>query len=73
MNKPDKHSDEPNANKRVCLLYSTKRAYLQWCIMSTDPPGIKFFHEKYLLAMDKYIMVIPTHLHCMLGKHLMTN
>ena len=43
-------------------LYCTasKRTLLQQRIMSVDPPDImfvEFFHEKYLLAMDKYIMV----------------
>ena len=50
----------------------SKITLLQWCILSTDLPGImfvKFFCEKYLLATDKYIMVIPACLHCVQGKH----
>ena len=37
----------------------------------SDPLGIKFFREKYLLAMDKHIMVIPACLHCV-HEHLMS-
>ena len=39
----------------------------QWRMTSTDPFGIMFvelFREKYLLAMDKYVMVILTCIVC---------
>ena len=56
-------------------LYCTasKGTILQWCMTSADPPSIMFFCKKYLLAIAKYIMVIPTRLHCVQGKHLMRN
>ena len=59
-------------------LYCTasKRTLLQWHITSVDTPTIVFvgfFHEKYLPAMNKYIMVIPAHLHCVQWKYLMRN
>ena len=41
-----------------------------------DPPTVMFvgfFHEKYLPAMNKYIMVIPPHPHCVQWKYLMRN
>lgn len=44
--------------------------------MSTDPPAtmfMNFFGEKYLLAMDKHVMVIPTCLLCAQVKHMMGN
>ena len=43
---------------------------------SVDPPGIMFvgfFSEKCLLAIARYIMVLPTRPHCVQGKHLMRN
>ena len=43
------------------------RAILEWCMMSTNPPGImfvKFFDEKHVPAMDKYITVIPARIVC---------
>ena len=51
------------------LFYCTacKRTFLQWRMTSIDPPGIMFvelFREKYLLALDKYVMVIPTCIVC---------
>ena len=39
---------------------TSKRAPLQWRIRSADPTGIMFFH-----AIDKYVMVIPAHPHCL--------
>ena len=48
----------------------SKRTLPQWRITSADLPGImfvEFFREKYLLAMNKYIMVIPARLHCVQG------
>ena len=44
--------------------------------MSVDPPDImlvEFFCEKYLSAMDKYIIVVPAHLNWVQIKHLMRN
>ena len=69
-------SDELNVNKRVSYCITSKRTLLQWCMPSTDPPGIMFvgfFREKCLLTIAKYKMVIPACLHCMQGKHLMRN
>ena len=45
-------------------------------VYNADPPGTMFVessYEKYLLAMDKCIMVILAHLHCVQVKHLMRN
>ena len=52
---------------------ASKRTLLERCIMSIDPPDIVFFCEKYLLAMDKYIMVIPARPHWVQIKHLIKN
>ena len=52
---------------------ASERTLLQWLVMSTDHPAItfvNFFPEKYLLAVYKYIMVIPVRVHCVLGRHL---
>ena len=138
MNKPDKHSDEGNTLKHVCLLHSIYESLLQWhmwqsrveikhyfiCVLWQSSyalhrpiryfaacmssafngssalqcfehgntvenkiwilPGTATYsecwsswqhvcHEKYLSAMDKYIMVLPTYLHYMQVKHLMRN
>ena len=59
-------------------LYCTasKRALLQWRIISIDPPDImfvEFFCEKYLSAMGKYIMVISPCPDWVQIKHLMRN
>ena len=43
-------------------------------ITSADPPGnMHVCQEIYQSAMDKYIMVRPTSLHCVQIKHLMRN
>ena len=64
----------------MSLYYTaSKRILLPRRMMSADPPGIMlfgFFHEKHLLAIAKYIMVIPrlpTLSHCEQVKHLMRN
>ena len=61
---------------QMCLSSAqhSNKIFLQWHTMSADPPAITFvdfIREKYLLAVSKYIMVIPTCPHCMQGKHLM--
>ena len=136
--KTDKHSDEGNTLKHVCLLHSIYESLLQWhmwqsqveikhyfiCILWWSSyalhrpiryfaacmssalngssalqcfehgnavenkiwilPGTATYsecwsswqhlcHEKYLSAMDKYIMVLPTYLHYVQVKHLMRN
>ena len=43
---------------------SKKNPILQWRMTSADPPVIRFICKKYLLAMDKYIMVIPARIVC---------
>ena len=45
----------------------TKEPFYSGCVAIIAPPCImfvKFFHEKYLPAMGKYIIVIPTRLQC---------
>ena len=55
----------------VSLLH---RTLLNGCmVMGADHLFVSFFHEKYLLAVYKYIMVIPDRLHCVQEKHLMRN
>ena len=54
-NELDKHNNECNTHKRVCLLYSIQNNPPKWRITSTNPPGImivEFFPEKHLLAME---------------------
>ena len=74
---PDKHSDEHNTTKCVSVYYTAcKRSLLQLRMTSPDPPGImfvEFFDEKFLPAMDKYIIIIPARPHCAQVKHLMRN
>ena len=46
---------------------TSKRTLLQWRMASVDLPGIMFvgfFGEKCLLAISKYIMVIPARIVC---------
>ena len=67
-----------NAMPTNMSLYCTtsKRTLLQRHIMNIDPPDIMFvgfFCEKHPPAMDKYIMVTPTHPHWVQIKHLMRN
>ena len=40
----------------------------QWPLILLPPRLSTYLCEKYLLAMYEYIMVIPTHLHCVLEK-----
>ena len=50
----------------VSLYCTASKRKLQWHTMSADPPDImfvEFFHDYYLSAMDKYIMVIPARPH----------
>ena len=54
----------------------SKRTLLQRRMMGADPPDVmfvEFFCEKYLSAMDKYIMVILACPHWVQIKHLMSN
>ena len=51
----------------VSVYRASKITLLQWRTASADPSGImspKFFREKYLPAVDKYIMVIPARQRC---------
>ena len=44
----------------VSVYCTASKRVLQWHIMTTGPSGtmfVEFFHEKYRLAMGKYIMV----------------
>ena len=43
---------------------ASMRALLEWRMTSADPPGIMFFEEKHMPAMDKYITVIPACIVC---------
>ena len=66
--------DEHNTNKCVSTAqHQNEPFYIQWHMMNTAPLDIMFFCEKYLLAMDEYIVVIPAHLHWVQIKHLMRN
>ena len=55
-----------SAPKEKCT--ASKRTLLLWLIMNADHPVITFVNfccEKYLLAVYKCVLVIPTHLHCL--------
>ena len=69
--------DECIANQHVCVVYSLqKNPSTMADKINTDHLAttfVNFFREKYMLAMYKYVMVIPTHLHCVQGKHLIRN
>ena len=61
------HSDEHNTNKHGHLVHSIQKNCFT---MSADPTAtmvVNFFHEKYLPALDKFTMVIPTHPHDVQG------
>ena len=60
--------DPPTVNNCRVAMFSTSAN-------DTAPPDEKVMYspEKYLLAIAKYIMVIPTCPHCVQGKHLMRN
>ena len=71
------HRDEGIANKHASIMYSIqKNPSTMADKISTDHPAnkfVNFFHEKYMLAVYKYVMVTPACPHCVQGKHLMRN
>ena len=72
----DKCSDDAIPTNVSHYCPASKSTLLQQRIMSIDPPDImfiEFFCEKYPLAMDEDIMVIPACLHWVWIEHLMRN